>query len=273
MIKITIGIFLCVMLSLASVYAQESTGELPYSFTNTLPKSVVQSKVMTTLNGDALRKNSKANAALGKPLHLGKLLSANFNLLNSGSWVTLKNGDRIWRLEIQVPGALATSLYYDDFYLPEGAKFHVYSKDKEYFIGAFTQKNNPKDKLFATETIFSSACVVEYYEPAHVKGLGRVAISSINHMFIIPDFVSKAANRTKGFGDGGACMINVNCPEGANWQNQKRASVQLQMKVGPDIFGCSSTLLNNTAQNDKPYVLTAEHCGVGASVLILKLIN
>ena len=57
----------------------------------------------------------------------------------------------------------------------------------------------------------------------------------------------------------GSCNINVNCPLGANWQDQKRSSARLIMGAGL----CSGALINNTAQDSKQYFLTANHCFSG----------
>jgi hypothetical protein len=262
--KTTLVLLLCCVFTVALVHAQESTGELPYSFKNDLPKIEASPKVMIKLDGDALRASSNARKGSGI-LMCSQILSAKFTPENSGSWVRLKNGDRLWRLEIQVPGALGTSLYYDNFNLPEGAKLFVYSKAKDEYIGAFTSSNNQKHKFFATEIVRSSTCVVEYLEPANVKGLGKFTISGVAHVYL-PSAIRAIPNaRLKDFGGSGSCNVNVNCPEGANWQNQKRAVARIYLKQGSGGGFCSGTLINNTAQNDKPYLLTADHCAGSAA--------
>lgn len=55
-------------------------------------------------------------------------------------------------------------------------------------------------------------------------------------------------------------MINVNCPDGDNWQTQKRGVVLLYTKVNLDWSGCSGSLINNTNRDGTPYILTADHC-------------
>src|SRR5690606_8521431 len=63
---------------------------------------------------------------------------------------------------------------------------------------------------------------------------------------------------TAGGGDqGSAGILYINCPEGANYQDVKRSVVRTLS--GGSL--CSGAILNNTAQDNTPYLLTANHCG------------
>ena len=64
------------------------------------------------------------------------------------------NGDRLWRLSVLSEGALSINLLYDDFHLPPGARFHIYSGDRRQYIGAFSERNNKPDRIFATGLIY-----------------------------------------------------------------------------------------------------------------------
>ena len=59
------------------------------------------------------------------------------------------------------------------------------------------------------------------------------------------------------FGNSGACNINVNCPEGADWQIEKKA---VALIVNGGFAACTGSLVNNTANDGTPYFLTANHC-------------
>jgi lysyl endopeptidase len=62
----------------------------------------------------------------------------------------------------------------------------------------------------------------------------------------------------RSFGQAGSCIPNVRCPEGDSWSDQRRAVICLV--TGGNAF-CTATLINNTANDGTPYVLTANHCG------------
>ena len=68
----------------------------------------------------------------------------------------------------------------------------------------------------------------------------------------------------EGFGDSGPCNIDVMCPLGADWQDDKRGVVMLLS--GGSGF-CTASLINTTANDCRPYVLTANHCSAGASTI------
>jgi len=182
----------------------------------------------------------------------------NFNLDNSGEWTVLPNGDKIWRLVVSCKGALSINLLYDKFYIPEGAKFWVYSNDRKHSIGAFTSANNNGDRNdiqgFATGLIYGDQVTLEYWLPKEVKEIGMISVAYVVHGYryiLLPDA------EYAGYGESGSCQVNVNCSEGLNWQNEKNA-VALILVNG--YRWCSGSLVNNTADDCRPLFLTASHC-------------
>lgn len=67
-------------------------------------------------------------------------------------------------------------------------------------------------------------------------------------------FVDKIA----GFGQSGACNINVLCPQGAAWAAERNSVAWITSSDGGRL--CSSAMLMNTCSTNIPYVLTANHC-------------
>ena len=72
----------------------------------------------------------------------------------------------------------------------------------------------------------------------------------------MPEFVQ----RDLGFGASNVCHPNAPCPENEPWRDQVRSSVRIRMALEEGLGWCSGTLLNNTALDGKPYILSAEHC-------------
>ncbi|MDX2305481.1 MAG: T9SS type A sorting domain-containing protein [Microscillaceae bacterium] len=195
-------------------------------------------------------------------------ISVNFNLQNSGKWTDLPNGDRLWRLKIHSEGAISLHLIFDRYHLPEGARLFLYDESYRTILGAFTSQNNQKSGRFGTDLIPAATLTIEYYEPAKVKGQGEISISRVNHgykrIFLQKNSqVRKSSHGTLGFKDSDACNININCSQGDDWQDEKRGVALIVLN---DINGsdwCSGSLINNTAFDGRPLLLTADHCEDG----------
>jgi PKD repeat protein len=194
------------------------------------------------------------------PYRGGVAVPVNLNIDNSGEWTALPDGGKIWRLSFKVEGAKALGVYYDNFWLPYGGELYLYNEKKDNILGAFTEKNNNADCMFATALTPGDVVTLEYYQPAEQTIEPLISISELAYMY-------RGVYYEEG-PDGKSvwCMINVNCsPEGDDWQDEKQGVVKQLMKVGFGYYFCTGSLINTTEQDLTPYVLTAYHCGEGAS--------
>jgi len=169
---------------------------------------------------------------------------------NSGSWHTLPNGDRVWLLELACKNALTINLTFTNLDIPEGNGLFVYNPSKDFILGKFTENHVYKGVL-GTELVPGSRVVVEYFVPKN-NPQGYVNISRVTHGYRTAEEYSE-----KAFGSSGACNMNVNCADGLPWQQERNSAVMLVS--GSNGF-CSGALINNTLNDGKPYVLTANHC-------------
>ncbi|MEM6319291.1 MAG: hypothetical protein AAF960_16580 [Bacteroidota bacterium] len=189
----------------------------------------------------------------------GVAVDANINLRQNGEWTLMNDGSRMWRLKITAKGATSLTLLYDDFWLPEESKFYLYTENERQILGAFTHQNNKKSGKFSTATTFGESVYLEYYEPAKVSGTPRISINKV-----IQQVENGRSRGEFGFGASADCHININCETGAASQDTKRGVVRIMLILqdGEDIFNgfCSGSLVNNTAEDQTPYLLTAFHC-------------
>ncbi|MBL7957198.1 MAG: trypsin-like peptidase domain-containing protein [Flavobacteriales bacterium] len=167
-----------------------------------------------------------------------------------GTWTTLRNGDRVWRMGFECPGAFSINFRFSRFELPDGGRVFVYNEAGQH-LGAFTRASAPGQRLLGVTQLPGDRITVEYHEPARVSGRGRLAIDRVTHAYRDP------FHYMRDLGDSGPCNINVICPEGDDWRDQIR-SVAI-ITTGGSGF-CTGTLLNNCAQDSTPYFLTANHC-------------
>ncbi|MFN8408982.1 MAG: T9SS type A sorting domain-containing protein [Flavobacteriales bacterium] len=234
--------------------AQESEGGLPASTRHGLSSADVP--VVRTVGIDlaAVTAEDAHRAQESKVPIDARVVPVDADLATSGTWYELPNGDGIWRLRIESPGALATELFFHDFHLPTGGLVYVYSPDGEQMLGGFSAYHNKANGIFATDRITGEASIVEYFEPAEARGEGRFRIATLGHTY-----------RWLGNERADDCEVDVNCSEGANWVPQRDGVVKLRIVDDGGIFFCSGGLVNNVRQDCKRYVLTAMHCGVGVS--------
>lgn len=242
-------------LLLASIgIAQQGDGGAPkgYSYTLKNEKSI-DKKVFQEPDIEALRAEDEINddLAIG-PWRFGYNNETSLDINNSGTWFTAPNGDRVWLLEIESINAKTINLTFNNTKIPNGNELYIYNSDKSFILGKFESKHLYKGQL-GSELIPGSTVFVEYYIPvANANNIGNVEISRVTH-----GYRTAAEYEEKAFGSSGSCNMNVNCPDGADWVNQRNSAVML---VSNGNGFCSGALINNTANDGTPYVLTANHC-------------
>ena len=255
--------FLTLLLScfLTVSYGQAPTKEKPYSWEKGKGEVTIESIPMVTmphLDIDALQKEDLLNDNNGTPFRFGYSEKVNLTMSNSGSWQTTLDGGQLWTLRIYSPDALSLNLLYDHFWLPEGARFHIYSEDQTQHIGAFTSNHNrgkKEDKTgFATGFLFTNSIVLEYYEPAGISDEGVISIckvvSGYRYAF---DFFGKQG---RDISDPPGCFQNIICDPDFNIIKDAVALMTMED------HSCSGALLNNTANDNSPLFLSANHCFV-----------
>ena len=246
-------IALGILLSQVS-FSQISSDGIPISFSQTLSREVPTVELVAP-NIMALEKEDNDNALKGKPYRYAIQLDSDIDPSKDGLWETLENDIRVWRVNIKSEGAQALGLYYDAFWLPSNGNLFIYNSDKTKLLGAYTNANNHESGFFANEIIEDSELTLEYVQ----KGEGQPIIH-INQVSYAYRSINKAKS-VSGFGDSESCQVNVNCsPEGDDWQDVKRAVCRISIKIGGNSYWCSGSFINNTEQNCKPYILTADHC-------------
>jgi len=252
---------LTVLLVSQSSFAQLSQGGTPPSFDRTLAAGV-STEVMRAVDVDLLLAEDEVDQGLGGiPFRFGDPIDVNLGLDNAGDWQTFANGDRIWILKVESPGAYSINLTFSEFKLPAGSKLFLYTPDRQSVIGAFTDRNNKPHGRFATAPLPGDAIIIEYFEPAGAEFEGSLRIETVVHAY--RNLFGKDA---QGFGSSGSCNNNVNCPVGDDWQEQSAGVAMILTSGGSRI--CSGSLINNVEEDLTPYFLTANHCLGGHSAWV-----
>ena len=198
------------------------------------------------------QEDSLVDAQKAGPWRFGFNNETNLTLENSGSWLNLSNGGKIWRLKMVCENALTINLTLDNVVIPEGNELYIYNEDKSFILGKFTS-NHLYEGVLGAELIPGGVAIAEYYvAPNNTNEISSLRINTVTHGY-------RTANefQEKAFGSSGSCNMNVNCPDGTPWEAHKRGAVMLVS--GSNGF-CSGSMINNTQNDGKPYVLTANHC-------------
>ncbi len=196
---------------------------------------------------DAIRERSE----IPSPFRFAATIAADITPAAAGTWENLGDGSSLWRLRIASPGALSLNLEFDRFELPAGAGLWLYDGNGTMVQGPYTRDNRNAEGGLWTALVLGDEIVVEYHQPAGAGSRTDLRIASVNHGY--REFGEAEAAATKQ----GTCNIDVICPEGDGWRNQIRATARITISGA---FLCSAQLVNNTAEDLTPYLLTAQHC-------------
>ena len=183
----------------------------------------------------------------------GTGIDREINIKQSGDVYDLNKG-KLWRMSVESPGAFAMQFYFGDYKIPEGGELYFTNAEGTMTLGAFGSHNNSDEEKFATQTIKGDKIIISYFEPNEVSFSGKLKITKIIHAF-------KNIYKS-GFGSSEDCHIDVNCSEGSNYQDVKKAVARVSLYDAVNNFAgyCSGSLINTTSNSKKPYLLTAYHC-------------
>lgn len=187
----------------------------------------------------------------GAPLQVGIPVNLNLSLEKIGNFSYTREGKTFWQMGFYAPNFIWLSFEFENFKIPENARFFIIKDENFYFEISY-----PQDGLLVIPPFPSNKCILEVdfeeeFQPFEVK-LSTLVLG-------FKDFLGKSSS--------GPCQVDINCPEGADWQKEKR-SVAIIYFSG---YVCTGALINNIRKDCKNYFLTAHHC-IGNDSLAQKTI-
>lgn len=244
--------YITIIFSLVCVVAlaQIAEKDIPHSFTLESVRSV-KTKKLPPINQDEIKKREQTFAERNtKKLLFAHVFDVDISPENSGTLEILPNGDKLWRIKIVSRNAYSLNFTFGEYHIPAGAKLFLYNTEKTYIKGAFTHRNNKKYGSLAVAPVKGEEVIIEYFEPAKAAFQGKLRLTKIGHDY--KNILQTIHNQRIG-----NCHININCPEGNDWQIEKRAVCKF---IISNSELCSGVMINNTEQDGRPYLLTANHC-------------
>ena len=252
------NITLLLLLFFAAGYGQVTNQGRPASWQVQGIENVAAA-IMPSFNSKALEEEDARNASNKEiPLRFAHEFNVNYSLQNSGSWYTLPNGDRIWRLHIVSQGAKTLHFWFRNFFLPEGATLYVYNNAHTDLLGAYDSRVNKSGAYFGTWPVQGDDMWLEYFEPKKQAGTGKLELFKVAHAY--------KSIRADGGGNlttfSGHCNYDAECfvENIDNIKNISKHSVAFMVGSSEESgFICSGVLVNNTNNDGTPYVLSANH--------------
>jgi hypothetical protein len=173
-------------------------------------------------------------------------LATALNPLNDSALYAVPEGE-VRVASVVTEGALYTRLHFRRMSLPAGARVFVYSMaNPDEYYGPYEGHGPSDDGTFWTPPMRGDAVAVEYFTPAATRADAPFKIPEVSHIY-----KDALANDPADF-----CEQEVQTP----WSFVKSSVGLLQFTTGGLEAICTGTLMNNAANDQKPYLLTANHC-------------
>ncbi len=238
--------------------AQISKGGIPLS----ISEKITSPKALELAQPDWAKVREEDKGWLGE-FRFAVSTDVDFTTENSGQWTVLSDGNRLWQLHLRSENAAGLAMTLENFNLPKGSKLYLNTPDGKEILGSYDADNNNESNKFFIGFTNGKETILTYFEPKSTQKDETNApfvVKKVYHAY------TKSTLGTLGFGDSKPCQINVNCPQGANWQTQKRGVVRIRVVATEGVGWCSGSLINTTRQDGTPYVLSAYHCADGLTV-------
>ncbi len=245
---------LIAILFVCRAQAQWSEGGIPDSFQPEI-RSFISGKSPSTVNVASVDRDALLLEDSKTPgqTRFAAPVEADISLLKDGLISDLPDGRKLWQCTVRSAGAIGLTLIFDRFYLSDDTRFFVYTPDKNRILGAYTSRSCLPSGKFLIGILPGETAVMECIFPG-----GKTP--DIHLYRVDASYDSAAPGAEFDFGESLSCNVNVNCPAGASWQQEKKGIARILMVFQGGEAWCSGTLVANTSGSYEPYFLTAHHC-------------
>ena len=219
-----------------------------------LPRDIVPVVTVPTLDYATLFNDDQTREMTGQAPQFAVPSKQAITPATDGIWERVDMFTQRWTLRVRCDNALSMNLGFGRFNMPASGSMQITSGDGMYRIRPFTADDNKSHGQLWTPVVPGNEAIIEItvHGDERVLVVKGIELTSINSGY---RWIHDAAGR----GSSESCNIDVVCPQGDAWWNEI-PSVALYTLNG--YLTCSGVMLNNTAQNQTPYFLTANHCGI-----------
>ncbi|MEY3412827.1 MAG: hypothetical protein RIQ70_1516 [Bacteroidota bacterium] len=191
---------------------------------------------------------------------IGVAQFTNITTENSGVWTNNTDGSRTWKLRVNSPDAEALSFLFETFKIYGGTTLKITDLNGKNVHNTLTSADVEDHFRQNAALCGGDDLVLILHEPAFTQP-SEILIDRVMHNYRSTGYAKKEK-----INESETCEVNINCtPVGDAWQDEKRGVARIYVVETGSAGWCTGSLVNNTAQDCKPYFLTALHCGVSTS--------
>jgi len=194
------------------------------------------------------------NQPKDQPFRFAIPVEVSLTPFNSGFLAT-RGPETIWVLPISSKGALSLNIIMSPYNLPQGAYVYVYDYNRQIIRGAFTRESASGSFSMPVMPVPGERMVLECHFPGNRMPEKAVCVTQVAHDFI--GFFGPGDLKDFYYGRSDDCEIDLNCSTNSSYLTSSRSVVRL-LVAGTEL--CTGVMVNNTGNEYKPYLLTANHC-------------
>jgi lysyl endopeptidase len=250
---------------LFTFFSQQAVGQqgtIPWGLNYTIYKSIPE-KNLPAMDWELVARHGQASSKV-----LWETVAYNFKTHfvpnTDGEWKTIAPGIDSWFLKLKSNGAYGLSLVFSDVQLKPGETLYVYNQNG--LRGPYTNRNVPHSRILPLDFLQGDEIMVEYDVAAGDKNHGSFVVETVSHAYrkVHPaapgNVFSRDVHNSKELATVRAGNECYPCLEDDAIDKERRAVVKLVVQYDSTVKICTGTLVNNTAGDKTPYVLTANHC-------------
>ena len=165
--------------------------DLPLSFTNEEVREFKENITYCMLPYIDIESELKSKHEIMRNIITGLGRKVNIDVIGQAKKYNLDNGS-IYIYKMESEDAVSIQLFYDYFFLAEGAYLHLYNEDKKIFMEPLTSKDNNPDFSKIGERVHGDQITLEFFEPNTTKTKSKIVIHSVMYG-VSPNIQNKIA--------------------------------------------------------------------------------
>jgi len=200
----------------------------------------------------ALARSAAKSHSYLKRLEFGATVATSISI-NDQARADTVGSTIIYRIKVTSQGAkcLLLKLTVDKGKSFDSQQVFVYNPTHTFVAYTLTKLTN--ESTVVLPLVPGDCAILEIEKPTSSKA--RFTINEVVHGDRLP---LKAYDLDNDISQ--SCNIDLCCPEGKDWQLEKNSIVKILTNTASGVRLCSGVMVNNTAKDKHPYLLTARHC-------------